>query len=54
MPIIPNIPKVSTSTQKCAKCGKVKLTTQFSKTKNEFFTNGLLPICNECVADNIE
>lgn len=54
MPIIPNIPTASKETKKCTKCGKIKTVSQFSKTKNKFFIEGILPICNECISNDIE
>ena len=54
MPVIPKIPKQQTETKKCAHCGRVLLSSQFSKTHNGFYQDGRLPICNECIAEKIE
>ena len=55
MPVIPNIPKPnSTDTRKCTRCGRVLRLSEYSKTHNQFYTDGILPICNECIATQIE
>ena len=55
MPVIPKIPKPedSSKTKKCERCGRVKLLTQFSQTHSIFYTDGRLPICNECISEYI-
>lgn len=55
MPVIPKIPKPegSMQTKQCKKCGRVLLLSQFSITHNQFYTDGRLPICNECIANLI-
>ena len=53
MPVIPKIPKVQTTTKRCEKCGRVMPSSQFSIGRSWFFTDGLLPICNECIAEYI-
>lgn len=53
MPIIPKIPKAPSFTKKCEKCGRSMPNSQFSATKSWFFTDGFLPICNECISTYI-
>ena len=53
MPVIPQIPKAATSTKKCEKCGRSMPSSQFSKSNSWAFSDGLLPICNECIAEYI-
>ena len=56
MPVIPNIPKphAGVSSKRCAKCGRVFPPSQFSYAHNEFYIDGLLPWCNECISERIE
>lgn len=56
MPVIPKIPKnVSTAgTKRCEKCGKVLPLSQFSRAHSEFYVDGFLPWCNECIAERID
>ena len=56
MPVIPNIPKPagSSGTKRCEKCGRVFPASQFSRAHSEFYTDGLLPWCNECISERID
>jgi hypothetical protein len=56
MPVIPNIPKPTsaTGTKRCEKCGRIIPASQFSRAHSEFYTDGLLPWCNECIAERID
>lgn len=49
MAIEPKIPKREFFTKKCGKCGVVLPGDNFSKTHSRFYTDGYLPICNDCV-----
>lgn len=53
MPVIPKIPKPATVTKRCEKCGRAMPSSQFSIGRSWVFTDGLLPICNECIAEYI-
>lgn len=53
MPVIPKIPKPATTTKRCEKCGRAMPSSQFSIGRSWVFTDGLLPICNECIAEYI-
>lgn len=48
MAIEPKIPKREFFTKKCNKCGVVLPGDNFCKTRNIFYPDGLLPICNDC------
>lgn len=52
MPVIPNIPTVSGS-KRCAHCNRVLPFSQFSKTFSEFFEDGYLSLCNDCISEKI-
>lgn len=56
MPVIPKIPKAlsDVQTKKCEKCGKILPLSQFSKAHSEFYLDGLIPWCNECVAEKLD
>ena len=56
MPVIPKIPKTTSdiTTKRCEKCNCVLPLSQFSKTHSEFYSDGLIPWCNECVAEKID
>lgn len=56
MPVIPNIPKPAsaTGTKRCEKCGRIIPASQFSRAHSEFYVDGLLPWCNECIAERID
>lgn len=56
MPVIPNIPKPASSvgTKRCEKCGRIIPASQFSRAHSEFYVDGLLPWCNECIAERID
>lgn len=53
MPVIPKIPKPTTVTKRCEKCGRAMPSSQFSIGRSWVFVDGLLPICNECIAEYI-
>ena len=53
MPVIPKIPKAATTTKRCEKCGRSMPSSQFSIGRGWMFADGLLPICNECIAEQI-
>ena len=53
MPIIPKIPKAPLVNKKCDKCGRVMPNSQFSIGRSWVFTDGLLPVCNECISSYI-
>lgn len=51
MPVIPKIPNAAAAeTKKCLKCGRVLRLSSFSQTHNQFYPDGRLPICNECIS----
>lgn len=56
MPVIPNIPKPTNaaSSKRCEKCGRIFPSSQFSRAHSEFYVDGLLPWCNECIAERID
>lgn len=56
MPVIPNIPKPTsaTGTKRCEKCGRIIPASQFSRAHSEFYVDGLLPWCNECISERID
>ena len=56
MPVIPKIPKAvsDVTTKRCEKCGKVLPLSQFSRAHSEFYVDGFLPWCNECIAEKID
>ena len=56
MPVIPNIPKPTSAagTKRCEKCGRIIPASQFSRAHSEFYVDGLLPWCNECIAERID
>lgn len=56
MPVIPNIPKPASATgsKRCEKCGRIFPSSQFSRAHSEFYVDGLLPWCNECISDRID
>lgn len=56
MPVIPKIPKAvsDTATKKCEKCGRVLPLSFFSKAHSEFYTDGFIPWCNDCIAEKID
>jgi hypothetical protein len=56
LPVIPNIPKAvsSTTTKRCDKCGRILPLSQFSRAHSEFYSDGFIPWCNECVAERID
>lgn len=52
MPIIPKIPNPARGQSKqCNCCNRSLPLSQFSKTHNQFYIDGYLPICNDCIAD---
>lgn len=53
MPVIPKIQKPQTESKKCNKCGRTMPSSQFSISHNKFYADGLLPVCNECIAEYI-
>ena len=56
MPVIPNIPKTtsSTTTKKCEKCGSIQPLSHFSKAHNEFYVDGFLPWCDDCITERLD
>lgn len=55
MPVIPQIPKMPQGEPKrCQKCKRSLPLSQFSFTHSQFYADGRLPICNECIADLID
>ncbi len=54
MPVIPKIPKQQTETKICSCCGRPLPSSQFSKAHSEFYTDGLLPWCNDCIAEKLD
>lgn len=56
MPVIPNIPRAvsSTATKRCEKCGRILPLSQFSRAHSEFYLDGFLPWCNDCIAERID
>lgn len=56
MPVIPNIPKPTSaaSSKRCEKCGRIFPSSQFSRAHSEFYVDGLLPWCNECISERID
>lgn len=56
MPVIPNIPRAvsSTETKRCEKCGRILPLSQFSRAHSEFYVDGFLPWCNDCIAERID
>ena len=56
MPVIPKIPKVESSSvsKRCEKCGRSLPLSQFSYAHSEFYTDGRLPWCNECISERID
>ena len=56
MPIIPNIPRAvdSSATKRCEKCGRILPLSQFSRAHSEFYIDGFLPWCNDCIAERID
>ena len=55
MAVIPKIPKAvsTTQTKRCEKCGRILPLSQFSRAHSEFYTDGFLPWCNDCIAERI-
>ena len=54
MPIIPKIPNAARGQSKqCNCCNRSLPLSQFSKTRNRFYMDGYLPICNDCIAEQI-
>ena len=56
MPVIPKIPKAvsDTATKRCEKCNRLLPLSHFSKAHSEFYTDGFLPWCNDCIAERID
>lgn len=56
MPVIPKIPKPvsNTTSKRCEKCGRSLPLSQFSKAHSEFYCDGFIPWCNECIAERID
>ena len=56
MPVIPNIPKPTSaaSSKRCENCGRIFPSSQFSRAHSEFYVDGLLPWCNECISERID
>jgi hypothetical protein len=55
MPIIPNIPNTARGQSKsCNKCKRSLPRSFFSKTHNFFYPDGYLPVCNDCIAEEID
>lgn len=54
MPIIPNIPKAAVGTRKCTKCNRILPLSSFSFTHSDFYPDHYLPVCNECIAEQVE
>lgn len=54
MPIEPKIPKSTFFTKKCSKCGTVLSNEDFSKTHSPFYSDGYLPMCNDCVGEYLK
>ena len=54
MPVIPKIPVQPSTTKKCERCGRVMLLSSFAETHNKFYSDGRLPLCNECITEIID
>lgn len=54
MPVIPKIPKPLNETKICSRCGRPLPSSQFSKAHSEFYTDGLIPWCNDCIAEKLD
>lgn len=55
MPVLPKIPKQPLGAPKrCQKCNRSLPLSQFSITHSKFYSDGYLPICNECIAEMID
>lgn len=54
MPVIPKIPKQQTQVKTCSNCGRPLPSSQFSKAHSEFYNDGLLPWCNDCIAEKLD
>lgn len=54
MPVIPKIPKPAGGTKRCEKCEKILPLSQFSKAHNEFYLDGMIPWCNQCIYETLE
>ena len=53
MPVIPKIPVQQATTKKCARCGQLLPGSQFSKSRCWLYEDGLLPVCNHCISNQI-
>ena len=51
MAIVPKIPKKTSLTKICPKCGESLFEDDFAKTHSIFYPDGYLPICNYCVEE---
>ena len=51
MPIEPKIPKKTFLTKKCERCGQVLTTENFARTHSPFYSDGLIPFCDDCARD---
>lgn len=54
MPVIPKIPKQQIETKICSRCNRPLPSSQFSKTHSEFYSDGLIPWCNDCIAEKLD
>lgn len=54
MPVIPKIPKAATGTKQCGRCHRTIPLSSFSKTHSSFYSDGVLPFCNECIGELID
>ena len=56
MPVIPKIPKpaASVTAKRCEKCNRSLPISQFSRAHSEFYLDGFLPWCNECIAERLD
>lgn len=54
MAIQPKIPKKTSLTKKCNKCGADLFTDSFTSTHSIFYEDGYLPICNGCIGDYLK
>ena len=55
MPIIPKIPNAARGQSKsCPCCNRSLPLSQFSKTHNRFYLDGYLPLCNDCISEQID
>jgi len=55
MPVLPQIPKPGgNQIKKCEKCGRALPASYFSITHCRFYTDGRLPVCDECISNYIQ